>query len=597
MPLFNRTDLEVSVLTSNIKSGSLGLPDLQRPFVWPDTKVRDLVKSMIKGYPIGFVILWTQPGVDKSRLIGTSGHAYSNPNELIIDGQQRLTSLYSLITGSPVKDNTFKDKRIVLSYNPSTEAVEVAGEAFKKSPDWIYDLTTVFMSDNLYDLSKAFVDRKVESLEKTGTVLSESEKGSMIGDLMSKLSVFKGKILNYQVPILTINKEAEEEDVADIFVNINSGGTSLNQSDFILTLVSVHYPEGRTMIEEFSKNTRIHNQDPKKDLCNPIFFFEPSDIIRVVMAYGFKRGRLKYAYKLLRGADFEKKGAISEELRNSRFDAFKLHLGNVLDANNFKEFLKCVNAAGFVKSNLLNSANNIVYAYAFWLIGKYDFGLDVNSLKKVISKAVYFFNLTSRYSGSFEGLAENELLELDELAKSGNKDSFSQYFENLERTILTNDYFNITLVERLKSSSNKNPEFLAYIAAQNILDAKVLFSRPQISTVTLYNDWISGTRNAVELHHLFPKQYLKNNGYKFKEINQVGNYAFIEWTDNMDISDDAPSIYFKREIAGMSEAEVKDMLRLHAIPFGWEDLDYQVFLSERRKLMAAVIREGYEKLS
>lgn len=601
MPIFNRTDLPIEYLTKAIDSGSIGLPELQRPFVWGDKKARDLLKSMLKGFPIGFLILWTQPEIDKSKQIGISNHSYSNPNELIIDGQQRLTALYSIITGKQVLDSSFNKRRIIISYNPTVEnideALEVGNEAYKNSPDWVYDITTIFMSNNLYDLCQEYVSFKNESLKKKGLEMDLNECNRLVGDLMNKLSNFKSAILNYPFPVLKISSEADEENVADIFVNINSGGTKLNQSDFILTLVSVHYPEGRGLIESFCRDTKYHIDNPKEDICNPIISFEPADVIRVVMAYGFKRGRLKYGYKLLRGADFDKKGTISEELRNMRFGKFKSALDQVLDRDNFKEFLKCVNAAGFVTNKLLRSSTNITYAYAFWLIGKYDFGIGVNELKKIISKAIYFFNLTSRYSTSFESLFENELIELSDLATNSNKDCFSTYFSNVENSELTNDFFNITLVDKLKSSSNQNPVFLTYIAAQNILGAKVLFSKPSITTVSSFDEWVNGSRKAVELHHLFPKNYLKILGFKNKEINQVANYAFIEWPDNMDISDRAPSKYFKKQVDGMSEQEIKDMLKLHALPYGWEDLNYNEFLERRRKLMTKIIKDGFDKLS
>lgn len=597
MMIYKRTDSTIGQLVSAIQTGSIGLPELQRPFVWGDSKARDLLKSIIKGYPIGFLILWTQPEVEKSKQIGTNVHAYSTPNELIIDGQQRLTSLYSIITGTEVLDESYKRRRIVISYCPSTGEVEVANEALRKSSDWIYDITTVFTSGNLLNVAKQYVDGQNEAIRKSGGVVDESASMVRMAEMVEKLSSLKETISSYLFPVLTISKDADEENVADIFVNINSGGTALNQSDFILTLVSVHYPEGRRLIEDFCRRMKKHPTDESQvDLCNPIVAFDPADIIRVTMAYGFKRGRLRYAYKLLRGADFEKKGAISEELRNSRFDAFKKALDEVIDPNHLKEFLKCVNAAGFVKSDLLPSKNNIVYAYAFWLIGKLDFNIGINELKKTISRVVYFFNLTSRYSNSFEGLVEGELTELADRKDSGVPNGFEEYFENVERTQLTNDFFKITLVENLKSSSNRNPSFLTYIAAQNILDARVLFSKPSISTLTSYSNWINDSKKAVELHHLFPKNYLKNIGFKNKDINQVGNYAFIEWATNLDISDDPPSSYFKGQIAGMSQEEVENMERLHALPFGWEDLNYPNFLAKRRELMASIIRAGYEKL-
>ena len=110
----------------------------------------------------------------------------------------------------------------------------------------------------------------------------------------------------------------------------------------------------------------------------------------------------------------------------------------------------------------------------------------------------------------------------------------------------------------------------------------MLFSKTSLSTRTLYQEWTSGVRKAVELHHLYPKAYLKNVlGLKQKQINQVANYAFIEWPDNMDISDEAPSSYFPKLTAGRS----------------MDDIQNEDFLFARRKNMAKIIRKGYEKLN
>ena len=100
--IFSNTTLTVNQLIEQIDTGALGLPELQRPFIWKDAKVRDLFDSMMRGYPIGYLMLWECPTLDKSIHIGVEAHSYASPKEVIIDGQQRLTSLYAVMKGKKV---------------------------------------------------------------------------------------------------------------------------------------------------------------------------------------------------------------------------------------------------------------------------------------------------------------------------------------------------------------------------------------------------------------------------------------------------------------------------------------------------------------
>ncbi len=583
----------VSFFISNIEAGALGLPELQRPFVWEDKKARDLLKSMLNGFPIGFIILWKQDSSVRTKKVNLESGGYKEPNEVIIDGQQRLTSLYSIIKNREIFDKNYKKRKIIISYNPNNDELEVGSAAHKQSPDWIYNISDIFINDS-YDVWNAYVKRKIESLERNGEIITEEYKEQLKKKISAKITNFKKTILDYDLPYLQIYNDVDEEDVANIFVNINSGGTKLNQSDFILTLVSVHYPDGRTLIEKFCSDMTKHLEDEREDICNPLFKFEPADIIRIVMALGFKRGRLVYGYKLLRGADFEKRGVIDEELRNERFKVFEQTLNKVLDRNNFKEFLKCIYKSGFAHKDLLRSRINIVYAYAFWLIGKYDFNIDISTLSKTIAKSFYFFNLTSRYSGSFESLFESELKKLDIADKTS--ESFIEILEEGQKFKLTDDFFNIELIGILKNTGTYSSEYNTYYAAQNILEAKVLFSNPQISTLTAYTQPLSGNRKAVESHHLFPKNYLHNLGYREVNIKDLANRALVEWSDNMKAEDKAPKDYYPEFIKNMTEDEIKNMLDLNALPDNWYEMEYLEFLDERRKLIAQIIRRGYEKL-
>ena len=589
--LFKRADLTVEMLLSEIQSGATGLPELQRPFVWPDSKVRDLLNSMLKGYPIGFVITWESPNATKAKQIGQIQHGYENPNKLIIDGQQRLTSLFSVFKDVKVVDSNYQPKKITISFNPLTCACEVWNASFAKSGEWIADISPALNGGNVYQTVMAYCNRLEEVRKKVGLSLTDDER-ALVFDNITKLFDL-GK---YLIPTLDITADADEEDVAQIFVAINSGGTKLNESDFILTLISVHWNDGRKLIEEFCEDTKKHNSQGRVDICNPILDLDPSDVIRASMAFGFKRARLKYAYKLLHGADFEKKGTISEELREQRFVQFRDCLSKTLDRANFAEFLKCVEGAGYVKKDLIGSKTNITYAYAFYLIGKYEYGLSATELRKVISKLVFVLTLSARYVGSFESRMEQDMTNLPEEKSYA---AFKAYFDRIAEQSLTPDFFKITLVgtDGLETTGVKSPAFLGYIASQNILDTRVLFSKPPISTVTLYREWTNGTRKSVEVHHIFPKAYLRKQfDLTQRQYNQVANYAFIEWADNMDISDDAPGDYYPGQIKGMSEDEVRKMEAQHGLPHGWQTMSYFDFLVARRKLMAEVIKQGYEKI-
>lgn len=117
--LFNPINRRIGDLLTDIQMGRIGLPDLQRPFVWKDNKVRELLDSMLKGFPIGFIMLWESPAeFENKRQIGSNDKTFSVPKDLIIDGQQRLTALLAAIKGVKIKDVNYKERNIKISYHP-----------------------------------------------------------------------------------------------------------------------------------------------------------------------------------------------------------------------------------------------------------------------------------------------------------------------------------------------------------------------------------------------------------------------------------------------------------------------------------------------
>ena len=587
--IFSNTTLTVNQLIEKIDTGELGLPELQRPFIWKDTKVRDLFDSMMRGYPIGYLMLWECPLLDKKKTIGVDQHSYDTPKEVIIDGQQRLTSLYAVIKGKKVINSKFDEKSIIISYCPLGNRFEVGTNATKRDPEWIYNISDLFTNNNVFKYIGNFIQSLSDYRTLKGEVLTDEEQ-AIIADNINGVSNLK----THTLPIFSIKSYAEEEDVSEIFVRVNSGGVPLKQNDFILTLLSLYWDDGRREIERFSKES-TEPVKGKVTSYNQLTTVTPQDLIRVVIAYAFDRARLKYGYKLLRGADFDKKGAVDESLRLERFDTLKAKLPDVLDVHTWHEFLKAIMNAGYLSSEMILSDNAVYYTYALYLIAKHRFKASYNENMHLTSLWFFYASLVSLYTGSFESIVENHLNSIKDCTTLEEYKSFILSRVN-ER--LTNDYFNITLVgtEGLAVSGRGNNAWNAYVASLNIMSAKILFSKSSLLVSKLFEPGTDGNRKSLEKHHLFPKAYLRSLGYKDSTINQMANYAFIDWKDNMDILDDAPSVYYPIICEGRSQEEIFQMEIDNALPHGWENMKYEDFLVKRRELMAKRIKNAFDQL-
>ena len=248
--IFSNTTLTVNQLIEKIDTGELGLPELQRPFIWKDSKVRDLFDSMMCGYPIGYLMLWECPTLEKKKTIGTDAHNYESPKHVIMDGEQRLTSLYAVIKGKKVVNSKYDEKAIIISYCPLRNKFEVGYQATKKDPEWIYNISEVFTTSNITKLIINFTKKLVEYRASKGVTLNDEEQ-----DLISENITALSNLKQHTLPVFDIKANAEEEDVSEIFVRVNSGGVALKQNDFILTLLSLYWDEGRKEIERFSKES------------------------------------------------------------------------------------------------------------------------------------------------------------------------------------------------------------------------------------------------------------------------------------------------------------------------------------------------------
>ena len=134
--LFKEVGYSLSKLIDDIEMGDIGLPDIQRPFVWKNAKVRDLFDSMYRGYPVGYLLFWENQVGEKTKLIGTNTHQ-KIPQLLIVDGQQRMTSLYSVIKGIPVIRENYDSESIEIAFRPVDGRFEVCDAAIRRDPEYL----------------------------------------------------------------------------------------------------------------------------------------------------------------------------------------------------------------------------------------------------------------------------------------------------------------------------------------------------------------------------------------------------------------------------------------------------------------------------
>jgi len=389
---------------------------------------------------------------------------------------------------------------------------------------------------------------------------------------------------------MELSSSLDEEQVSEVFVRINSKGKSLNQADFVLTLMSVFWDEGRTQIEEFCRQSR----QPSTSGASPFnHFFKPdaAHLLRVSVALGFRRARLQYVYSLLRGKDLNT-GEFSDEQREQQFAILKIAQADALNLQNWHEFFWVLTRAGYRRGDLISSEINLLYSYALFLIGRKEFGVDLHRLRNLMARWFFMSSLTSRYTGSPESVMERDLASLRDVKTA---DQFYDHLDQITQDALPDDYWNITLPNELATSSARSPSLFAYYAALNLLDARVLFSKMKVSE--LHDPTLRANKSALERHHLFAKNYLKSLGISEpRDTNQIANYALVEWSDNVAISDGAPAKYYPKYAARHTPEELAQMTFWHALPDAWESMAYTDFLDERRKLLAGVIRAGFKKL-
>lgn len=593
---YNVNQYSVNYLLGLIETGQIAIPEIQRPFVWSSTKVRNLMDSLYQGFPVGYLIGWKNPDV---RL---KDGTFSNGKLVLIDGQQRVTAMMAALAGKQVVDKRYQPVRIRIAFHPMQERFEVPNSAIAKNPEWIPDISQVFgAGGDLFTLVKYYCDRNPLAVES---------------QVFSALSSLKS-ITNHHVGFIELAHDLDIETVTEIFIRVNSAGVTLNQSDFAMSKISVNETYGGNMLrkgidyfcqlavqpamfeiishdnafvasEYFPKISWLKGET--ETLWDPSY----TDVLRVAFTSEFHRGRLADLVALLSGRNFDTR-SYEESIVEDSFARLKQGFLTFANENRFKDLMMIIRSAGFIDPAMIGSSNSIVFAYILYHILKKR---DVyhGDIHKYVRRWFVMSLLTSRYSG-----AQETRFELDARLLSQN-DPLA-YIDQVFAGELSDAFWNVVLPGRLESSSGNNQQLQIFTAAQIWAGDKGFLSS-DINVETL-------VKIKSDVHHIFPRAYLQKHGYVQAQYNQIANYAITQSEINIRISDREPAVYMSQLSEQVTNAEktygsianpeqLAENLRENCIPemiATATAADYPEFLQQRRMLMAAKIRAYFEGLA
>jgi len=581
-PIFEHGQRSIASLMSDIERQVIALPDLQRPFVWEDTKVRDLLDSLFVGFPVGTLVLWHTSNEKEARALGAERPSL-RATTLVIDGQQRLTSLYAVTRGAEVVGRDGAKRKITIAFRPRDGRFEVADAAIRNDPEFLPNVTELWNGSR----QKPQIRRDLtNALRDQGRVVDDKYEDAVERNLdrAHAINDYRFPTVDIRKTAATQEEEATEEDVAEIFVRINNQGTRLGQADFVLTLLSVFHGDLRDRIEERARAM----------WDGTVGGIDTQQLLRAACGVAFGRARMSAVYRYLRGVD-PTTGEADAAGRLKRLAQLDDAAKECMEATPWRDYLLRVRHAGFVREALVASKNAIVNAYAFYIRGR-RVGVSKNKLDEAIARWVFGTLLTARYSGSSETVFEQDLARIAGLLPD-DTDGFVRALDDVMVEKITSDYWTHTLVAGLETQRAKAPAALAFRAAQVVLGTRALFSDQLLQN--LLDPPAEGGRAASEAHHLFPEAWLHARGIlDRRRVNQVANLADVGWYENSVIGAKGPADYVPRlrEALAIDDDRWGRLCAEHALPEGWESMEYEVFLRERRQRMAEIIRVAFRKL-
>ncbi|MCE5187450.1 MAG: DUF262 domain-containing protein [Planctomycetaceae bacterium] len=593
---YSVTPHPIETLLTWVKSGEIAIPEIQRPFVWEAKKVRNLLDSLYQGFPVGYLIAWRNPTV---RLKDGS---LSAGKRILIDGQQRVTALMAAILGREVLTKDYETVRIRIAFHPLEERFEVANPAIRKNPAWIYDVADVFAPDSsLTDLTESYLENNPEANKRA------------ISKVLEKLR----KIINNHVGIIDLAEDLDIETVTEIFIRVNSAGAELSQADFAMSKIAANESYGGNVLrkaidyfchlavapefygkikegdrafaasEFFSKMAWI--KDVNDDIYDPSY----TDMLRVAFTAEFRRGKLQDLVALLSGRNFETK-QYEDVIAESSFNLLKKGILNFMNKTHFERFVMIMRSAGFVNSDLIGGQNAVNFAYILYLLGRAE-DMKPNEIEHLVRRWYVMSLLTGQYSGNPETSFDLDIRQID-------AQGLADYTSAVISARLSDSFWTALLPQQMDTSSSNSPYFMVYKAAQVKLNDRGFLSRD-----IAVRDLIL---NRCDVHHVFPKNYLKNQGLNKGRYNQIANFVIAQSEINIAIGDRAPDVYFKelmnqcsgskKKYGGITdELEMRKNLTMNCLPeslLDGEVPEYEDFLEQRRFLMAQRIRTYFDAL-
>ena len=599
---YSVTTYSVQSILGLIESGDIAIPEIQRPFVWDSTKVRDLVDSLYHGYPTGYLITWKNPDVK------IKGGGIAEGKTVLIDGQQRVTALTAALAGKPVLNDDYESKRVKIAFNPLYDGDDtpfaVLTPVIGKDSRWISDVAEFFAPD--FD-SWSFVNGYIEA----NPGCDPRVVNARITDLRA--------IATRQLGCIVVAADCSIDEVTDIFIRINSKGAVLSQADFAMSKIAADEAHGGNMLRkaidyychlavkpefwatisqqdsefmasEYSAKVEWLKND-KDDIYDPDY----NDVLRVSFMHMFGRGKLADLVSLLSGRDFEARD-FKAEIADESFR--KLHDGVVkfMSKGNFQDFTAALRSAGFSSSQVIGSKGAVNFAYNLYLTLRGDKSVPATDVKRWVQRWYVMSVLTGRYSGSPESIMDRDMRCI---ADQG----FIPFYEEIAASRLADTFWDVTLPQDLATTSVRSGAWMVYVVSQVRSADNTLFTNGfKVADVIT---------NVGDIHHIFPKAYLRKAIDAPQRLyNQVANYTYLEKRINIAIGEKCPGEYFSQARDAIKSGasyfgDIADQgillsnLEVNCIPEGIFDMnadDYEDFLAQRRILMAKKIRNYYESL-
>jgi len=593
---YSVTPHPIETLLTWVKSGEIAIPEIQRPFVWQATQVRNLLDSLYQGYPIGYLIAWRNPTVKLKDGTPSAG------KRILIDGQQRVTALMAALLGKEVLTKDYETIHIRIAFHPQEEKFEVSNPAIRKDVAWIADVADLFSPD-----------AKLLQITRTYAAANPGVDEDALFGTLEKLR----KIVNNHVGVIDLSEDLDIETVAEIFIRVNSAGAPLSQADFAMSKISVNETYGgntlRKAIDYFCHlaitpdfYAAIQKNDPafaktdyfsqmswlrkeNEDIYDPAY----TDMLRVAFATEFRRAKLQDLVALLSGRNFETK-QFEEVIVEDSFTRLKSAVLRFMNETHFKRFLMIIRSAGFIDASMIGSQNALNFAYILYLTLR-DQKVPDADIERFVRRWFVMSVLTGRYSGSPESAIDYDIRQV-------HAQGIATYAESVMRGELSDAFWEAGLPQAMDTSVASSPYFRVFQAAQVKLGDRGFLSRD----ITV--------RELIEVksdvHHLFPRNYLKKQGMTRGQYNQIANYVVAQSEINISIGNKEPKVYFtellkqcdggKKRYGNLTDLdELRLNLQMNCIPEGMEEMavnDYPAFLTSRRKLMAQKIKTYFKEL-